>query len=122
MPIVQTARHRTFYREAGPAGGPLMIFLHGWPQLGLAWRRELAHFAARGWHCIAPDLRGYGGSAVPAELSAYALRETVQDMVELHDALGGEPAVWVGHDWGAPVVWNLAAQHAGRCRAVASLC
>ena len=122
MPVVETGRHRTSYLSAGPADGPLMIFVHGWPELGLAWRREIEHFAAQGWHCIAPDMRGYGGSSVPADPAAYALSESVQDMVELHDALGGKPAVWVGHDWGAPVVWNLAAHHAERCRAVANLC
>jgi pimeloyl-ACP methyl ester carboxylesterase len=119
---VETARHRTTWLEAGPADGPLMIFLHGWPELGLVWRAQLEHFAAAGWRCVAPDMRGYGGSSVPAETGAYALREIVADMAELHDALGGEPAVWVGHDWGGPVAWSLAAQEAGRCRAVVSLC
>jgi pimeloyl-ACP methyl ester carboxylesterase len=119
---LETARHRTAYMTAGPVDGPLMIFVHGWPELGLVWRAQLEHFAAAGWRCIAPDMRGYGGSSVPADPAAYTLREIVADMVELHDALGGEPAVWVGHDWGSPVVWSLAAHHAGRCRAVASLC
>jgi len=122
MPVLQTARHRTAYLEAGPPDGPLMIFVHGWPELGLAWRRQVEHFAALGWRCVAPDMRGYGGSSVPAAPSAYALPEVVRDMLELHDALGAAPAVWVGHDWGAPVVWNLAAQHADRVRAVAGLC
>lgn len=49
------------------------------------------------------------------------MREIVTDMLELHDALGGEPAVWVGHDWSAPIVWSIAAHHPGRCRAVANL-
>jgi pimeloyl-ACP methyl ester carboxylesterase len=122
MALVETPRHRTAYLERGPADGPLMIFVHGWPQLGLAWRPEMEHFAARGWHCVAPDMRGYGGSSAPADPAAYAIPEIVRDMIELHDALGGQPAVWVGHDWGAPVVWALAAQHPDRCRAVANLC
>ena len=50
------------------------------------------------------------------------MREIVGDMIELHDALGGAPAVWVGHDWGSPVVWSMAAHHADRCRAVVNLC
>ena len=120
--IVETVRHRTAYLETGPADGPLMIFLHGWPELGLVWRAQLDHFARAGWRCVAPDMRGYGGSSVPAATGAYALREIVADMLELHDALGGAPAVWVGHDWGSPVVWSVAAHHADRCRAVASLC
>jgi pimeloyl-ACP methyl ester carboxylesterase len=120
--ILRTARHRTSYVEAGPSEGPLMVFLHGWPERGLLWRAQLDHFAALGLRCVAPDMRGYGGSSVPARTDAYALREIVADMAELHDALGGEPAVWVGHDWGSPVAWSLAAQEAGRCRAVVSLC
>ncbi len=119
---LDTARHRTVWLEAGPADGPLMIFIHGWPELGLVWRAQLAHFAAAGWRCVAPDMRGYGGSSVPTAPGAYAVRETVADLRELHDALGGAPAVWVGHDWGSPVVWALAAHHAERCRGIVNLC
>jgi pimeloyl-ACP methyl ester carboxylesterase len=67
-------------------------------------------------------MRGYGGSFVPTTVAAYALREIVADMVELHDFLGRKPAVWIGHDWGAPVAWSLAAHHPDRCRAVSGLC
>jgi pimeloyl-ACP methyl ester carboxylesterase len=52
-------RHTTHYRQAGPAGRPLMIFLHGWPEIGLVWRAQMEVFASEGWHCIAPDMRGY---------------------------------------------------------------
>jgi pimeloyl-ACP methyl ester carboxylesterase len=109
-------RHTTAYLEQGPANGPLMIFVHGWPELAIVWRAQMAHFAALGWRCIAPDMRGYGGSSAPSATSAYAMRELVADMVELHNALGAAPAVWVGHDWGSPVVASLAAQYPQRCR------
>ncbi len=118
----ETARHRTVWHEAGPQDGPLMIFIHGWPELGLIWRAQVEHFAQAGWRCVAPDMRGYGGSSVPTSVAAYAVRELVTDMIELHDALGGAPAIWVGHDWGCPVVWAMASHHAGRCRGVANLC
>jgi pimeloyl-ACP methyl ester carboxylesterase len=117
-----TPRHRTAYLEAGPADGPPMIFIHGWPELGIVWRAQLDHFARAGWRCIAPDMRGYGGSSIPAEAFAYSVRDIVADMVELHDALGGAPAIWVGHDWGSPIVWALAAHHPERCRGVVNLC
>ena len=111
-------RHTTHYWEAGPAGGPLMFFLHGWPEIGLVWRAQMEAFAAEGWHCIAPDMRGYGGSSVPDASEAYAIKEIVEDMVELHDHLGASPAIWVGHDLGSPVVGALAAHHAKRSRGV----
>ncbi len=120
--VVETPRHRTSWIEAGPADGPLLIFIHGWPELALVWRSQIEHFAAEGWRCVAPDMRGYGGSSVPASTAAYAVRELARDMIELHDALGGRPAIWVGHDWGSAVVWAMASHHAHRCRGVASLC
>ena len=109
-------RHSTHYWEVGAADGPLMIFLHGWPEIALVWRAQMEAFASEGWYCIAPDMRGYGGSSAPAAPEAYALKEIVEDMVELHDHLGANPAIWVGHDLGSPVVGALAAHHPKRSR------
>src|SRR5476649_2986230 len=113
-----TLRHTTRYLEAGPADGPLIIFLHGWPEIGLMWRAQVEAFSSEGWRCVAPDMRGYGGSSAPAAAAAYALREIVADMAELHDHLGARPAVWVGHDLGSPVAAALAAHHPQRSRGV----
>jgi pimeloyl-ACP methyl ester carboxylesterase len=93
-----------------------MIFLHGWPEIGLVWRAQIEAFASEGWHCVAPDMRGYGASSAPTLPNAYALREIVQDMVELHDHLGARPAIWIGHDLGSPVVGALAVHHPKRSR------
>lgn len=111
-----TARHTTHYLEKGPANGPLMIFLHGWPELGLIWRAQLDEFAAAGWRCIAPDMRGYGGSSIPSANDAYAHEHVVADMRELHDHLGGEPAIWIGHDWGSVAVGSLVSHEPARSR------
>ncbi|ULO23757.1 alpha/beta hydrolase [Methylocystis sp. SB2] len=113
-----TPRHRTHYLEAGPADGPLMMFLHGWPELSLIWRSQMEAFAIDGWHCIAPDMRGYGGSSRPNATGQCAQEQIVADMAELHDHLGGKPAIWVGHDWGSVVVGSLAGHEPRRARGV----
>jgi pimeloyl-ACP methyl ester carboxylesterase len=119
---LKTDRHTTFYLAAGPEDGPLIIFVHGWPELSISWRHQLPALAALGFHAIAPDMRGYGRSSVYSQHGDYAQEHLVRDMLELIDSLGREKAVWVGHDWGSPVVWNLASHHPERCHAVANLC
>jgi pimeloyl-ACP methyl ester carboxylesterase len=119
---VKTDRHTTFYLADGPDDGPLIIFLHGWPELSISWRHQLSAFAALGFRAIAPDMRGYGRSSVYSRHSDYAQELIVRDMIELLDSLAKEKAVWVGHDWGSPVVWNIASHHPERCYAVANLC
>src|SRR6201986_300775 len=111
-------RHMTHYWEAGTAGGPLMIFLHGWPEIGLVWRAQMEAFASEGWHCIAPDMRGYGGSSAPTLSEAYDLNQILDEMLELHDPFCDSPAIWVGHDLGSPVVGAIAAHHPKRSRGV----
>jgi pimeloyl-ACP methyl ester carboxylesterase len=118
----QSSRHTTFYLAAGPEDGPLIIFVHGWPELSISWRHQLPVMGGLGFRAIAPDMRGYGRSSVHRKHSDYAQREVVADMLELLDALGRDKAVWVGHDWGSPTVWRLAAHHPDRCFAVANLC
>lgn len=115
-------RHSTFYRACGPQDGPLVIMTHGWPELSISWRHQLVFLGNLGYRAIAPDMRGYGGSSLYDEKSAYAQTEIVRDMIELIDSLGRERAVWIGHDWGSPVAWNVALHHPDRVHAVASLC
>jgi pimeloyl-ACP methyl ester carboxylesterase len=112
----RSPRHTTSYWEAGPVDGPLMMFIHGWPEIGLIWRAQVEELASEGWRCVAPDMRGYGGSSAPLETGAYQLEHIVGDMVELHDHLGNQPAIWVGHDWGSPVAGAIAARHPARSR------
>ena len=120
--VVAAPRHSSFYLAAGPKDGPPIVFVHGWPELSLSWRHQLPCFAGLGFRALAPDMRGYGRSTVHPQHADYAQEQIVRDMLDLVDALGIERAVWVGHDWGSPVVWNLASHHPDRCLAVASLC
>ena len=118
----RTDRHTTFYLAEGPESGNPIIFVHGWPELSLSWRHQLPCFGALGFRAIAPDMRGYGRSTVHPRHEDYAVEHAVRDMLDLLDALGRDRAIWVGHDWGSPVVWALASHHADRCHGVANLC
>src|SRR6266496_481912 len=120
--IVKTARHKTFYLSCGAADAPLIVFVHGWPELSISWRHQLPCFANLGFRTVAPDMRGYGRSSVYSRHEDYAVEHSVKDMIELLDALGPEKAIWVGHDWGSPVVWSLASHHPERCFGIANLC
>jgi pimeloyl-ACP methyl ester carboxylesterase len=118
----KSGRHTTFYLAAGAPDATPIIFVHGWPELSISWRGQLPVMAGLGFRAIAPDMRGYGRSRVHPRHEDYAQQEIVGDMIDLLDALGADKAVWVGHDWGAAVVWGLAQHHPDRCHAVANLC
>ena len=106
---------------AGHQRDPLLVLVHGWPDLALGWRYQMQPLAAAGFQVCAIDVRGYGDSDRPDPVEAYAMTELMQDVVGVINALGAEDAVLVGHDWGAPIVWHTALFHPERVRAVAGL-
>jgi pimeloyl-ACP methyl ester carboxylesterase len=114
--------HTTFYLSCGALDAPPIIFVHGWPELSISWRHQLPAFAALGFRAIAPDMRGYGRSTVYTRHEDYAVQHAVSDMLDLLQSLGRDEALWVGHDWGSPVVWALASHHPERCVGIANLC
>src|SRR6185503_13283557 len=87
--------------------GPLVIFLHGFPQFWYSWRHQLAALAPH-FRVVAPDLRGYGESDKPAGVDAYATSELVADVAGLIEAFGERDAIIVAHDWGGGIAWQLA--------------
>ena len=107
--------------EAGDRGAPVVILAHGFPELAYSWRHQIPALAEAGYHVLAPDQRGYGGSSRPDAIDAYNIHELTADIVGLLDDIGAEQAVWVGHDWGAVVVWNAPLLHPDRVTAVAAL-
>lgn len=102
------------------AGAPV-VFCHGFPELGFSWRHQVFAVAEAGFRTLTPDMRGYGGSSRPEAVDEYDMLTICDDLVGLLDAYGLEDAVFVGHDWGASVVWHLARQYPDRVRAVAGL-
>jgi pimeloyl-ACP methyl ester carboxylesterase len=93
----------------GPEDGTPVLFMHGWPDTHDLWRHQVAALAADGYRTLAPDLRGFGASDKPAEVDAYALKNTVVDMLAVLDAAGAAKAHVVAHDWGAAAAWGLTA-------------
>lgn len=120
--VVKSERTITTYLEAGPPDGPLIVMVHGYPDLATSWRHQMHLLASMGFRAVAPNMRGYAGSSVPDKVEGYAIEESVADLIELIDALGADRAVWVGHDCGAAAVWGLATHHPDRCLGVAGLC
>lgn len=107
------------YAECGT--GPLVLFCHGWPESWYSWRHQMLHLSAAGYRCVAPDMRGYGGTEAPEEIERYTILDLVGDMAALVRELGETQAVVVGHDWGAPVAWHCALLRPDMFRAVAGL-
>ena len=81
--VVKTDRHCCFYLACGPQDGPLVMLLHGWPELSISWRHQLTALAALGYRAVAPDMRGYGRSSIYPRHEDYAVEHSVADMLEL---------------------------------------
>jgi pimeloyl-ACP methyl ester carboxylesterase len=107
--------------EAGDRGAPVVVLCHGFPELAYSWRHQIPVLAEAGYHVLAPDQRGYGGSSRPEAIDAYDIHQLTADIVGVLDDVGAERAVWVGHDWGAVVVWNAPLLHPDRVAAVGAL-
>ena len=99
---------RLHYAHAGT--GPLILFLHGFPEFWSCWTGQIEEFA-RDHHAVAPDLRGYNLSDRPPEVKQYRARVLVEDIRQLAAHFGPQKFVLVGHDWGGALAWGLAIAH-----------
>ena len=112
---------RLHVASAGPADGPLVVLLHGFPEFWYGWRHQIAALAEAGLRVVAPDQRGYNLSDKPAGIAAYRLDTLANDIVHLTAALGCERFAVVGHDWGGVVAWQVAARFPERVTRAAIL-
>jgi pimeloyl-ACP methyl ester carboxylesterase len=108
--------------EAGKEnmGNPIVL-CHGFPEHAFSWRYQIPALAKAGYHVIVPNQRGYGNSSCPKEVTAYDITNLTDDLVALLDYYNYKDAVFVGHDWGANVVWNLALLHPERVNKIINL-
>ncbi|MGB7980300.1 MAG: alpha/beta hydrolase [Candidatus Nanopelagicales bacterium] len=105
MPTLHTARGDFEAIIDGPAHGPVVILLHGFPELNISWRHQIPALVAAGYRVIAPNQRGYAGSV---RAGSYATGDLAADVIAMLDAAGAQQAVVVGHDWGGAVAWTVA--------------
>jgi pimeloyl-ACP methyl ester carboxylesterase len=105
--------------EAGD--GPLVLQIHGVPELWYSWRFQLGSLANAGYHVVAADLRGCGRTDALAGVESYSMLHLVSDVVGLLDTLGEETTVLIGHDWGAQVAYHCAELHPSRVSALVAL-
>ncbi len=108
--------------EAGQqnTGKPILL-CHGWPEHAFSWRYQIPALVAAGYHVIVPNQRGYGNSSSPTDVAAYDIEHLTGDLVALLDHYGYEKATFVGHDWGAMVVWGMALLHPNRVHKLINL-
>lgn len=108
--------------EAGleNAGNPIVL-CHGWPEHAFSWRYQVPAFAAAGYHVIVPNQRGYGNSSRPSNVADYDIEHLSGDLIALLDHYGYRDATFMGHDWGANVVWGLAMLHRERVKNIINL-
>jgi pimeloyl-ACP methyl ester carboxylesterase len=107
--------------DAGPADGPVVVLLHGFPQFNTSWNAVIARLTAEGYRCLAPNQRGYSPGARPPRRRDYRLPEIAEDIRALIDASGAERVHLVGHDWGAAAAWAAAAELSDRIATVTAL-
>ncbi len=98
----------TFAIDEAGDGPDIALCLHGFPENRYSWRHQLPFLAGLGWHAVAPDLRGYGGTTRPADRQAYRMPHLVSDVAAIFDALGARRRLLVAHDWGALIAWQFA--------------
>ncbi|XP_074144480.1 bifunctional epoxide hydrolase 2 isoform X2 [Sminthopsis crassicaudata] len=101
--------------------GPVVILCHGFPESWFSWRYQIPALAEAGYQVIVPDMKGYGDSSAPHEIEEYSQEVICKELITFLDKLGISQAVFIGHDWGGSVVWNMAFFYPERIRAVASL-
>ena len=119
--VIDTNGVRLRTLEAGDRGAPLVVLAHGFPELAYSWRHQIPALAAAGYHVLAPDQRGYGGSTSPDAIEDYNIVALSGDVIGLLDDVGAERAGLVGHDWGAIVAWTTPLLHPDRIAGVAGL-
>lgn len=107
--------------DAGPSNGPVVILLHGFPQMNTCWDGVIPKLAAAGYRCLAPNQRGYSRRARPTRRRDYRMSELVEDVRALIDASGAQRVHLVGHDFGALVTWFTAAGLPDRLASVTAL-
>ena len=107
--------------DSGPADGPVVVLLHGFPRQNTSWAQIAPLLTARGFRCLAPNQRGYSPGARPTRRSDYRSAELVEDTLALIDASGADRVHLVGHDWGAAVAWGVAAGAPERLASLSAL-
>ena len=106
---------------ASIGSGPVVLLLHGFPDLWYTWRHQLLSLASLGYRAIAPDLRGYGDSDAPPSAASYTAFHIVGDLIELLNSLGIEQVFLVGHDWGAVMGWYFCLFRPDRVKALVNM-
>jgi pimeloyl-ACP methyl ester carboxylesterase len=107
--------------EAGRPGDPVVVLVHGFPESSNSWRHQIGPLVEASYHVLVPDQRGYAASSKPTDVADYRVDHLCEDLIGLLDDVGADNAYFVGHDWGAIVVWDLSRLHPERVRGLVNV-
>lgn len=105
--------------EAGDVGAPIVMLVHGFPESAYSWRHQMQPLADAGYHVIAPNNRGYADSSAPKDdVTYYGIQHLTNDLIEIAEQYGQKQVIYVGHDWGSFIVWELGRLRPERAKAI----
>lgn len=119
--ILSDGYHIATYRD-GPEDGPLLILIHGWPEISYSWKPTVPALVKEGYRVITYDLRGFGASDCPKGVEHYAISQMVGDLESVLNAQNRDTATLIGHDWGGIIMWHAARMLSRRIDCLVSIC
>jgi len=120
--VIDAGEVRIATYERGDKDAPPVLLIHGWPEIAYSWKNQMQALVDAGYRAIAMDVRGFGYSDAPKDVSAYGIEKLVGDIEGVLGALGIREVVLCGHDWGGIIVWHAARMLENRVRGVISVC
>ena len=110
-----------YFKYVSEGQGPLLLLVHGWPETLYSWRKNIKAICGLGYKVVGFNCRGYSDSFTPKKVTDYAIKQYINDILDIMNYFEAAKVILVGHDWGAPICWNMAALYPEKVTAVVGM-